>query len=405
MQQLRQSRTWLTIFAGVLIALLLLYAFWPRAVWVDIGQAKKVDMNVTIDEEARTRVHDTYKIATPVTGRLLRVELEVGDEVIANSTVAARMLPTNPALLDERTKKQGLAVLQAAQAALAVAQAEFEKAQAEKSLAAKDFNRIQQLHAQKIVTDAQLEQAERTARTTQAQLHNAAATIEMRQAELASAQAEIAIYDEFASTDRGRSLALTSPINGRVLQILQKNATTLTAGTPILEVGDTNNDLEIVCELLSTDAVQVSPGNRVIIDNWGGNTPLAGRVERIEPWGFTKYSALGVEEQRVNTIIRFTGDAASRANLGHGYRVEARIIVWEGSDVLAVPSAALFRHQDQWAIFTVINNRAKLTQVSVGHNNGEYAEIIHGLQAEQTVVLYPSPDLTDGVKVTQRKVE
>jgi HlyD family secretion protein len=183
---------------------------------------------------------------------------------------------------------------------------------------------------------------------------------------------------------------------------MQESETTVAAGQPILEIGNVSKDLEIVAELISTDAVQIAAGDRVIIDNWGGDTPLNGVVERVEPWGFTKFSALGVEEQRVNTIIRFVDPLDVRTGLGHGYRVEARIVVWESDGALTVPSSALFRHNGDWAVFAVSGGKAKLCLVEIGHNNGKLAEITDGLSEDAVVILYPGPDLSNGARVERR---
>jgi HlyD family secretion protein len=200
-------------------------------------------------------------------------------------------------------------------------------------------------------------------------------------------------------------IPLTAPVSGRILQVMQESATTLSAGTPIMEIGDIANDLEIVTELLSTDAVRVSPGDRVVIARWGGPGTLSGVVERVEPWGFTKFSALGVEEQRVKAIIGFSEPRERREKLGHGFRVETEIVIWEAEDALTVPSSALFREDGGWAVLAVEDGRARLRTVEVGHNNGELAEILGGVEAGEQIVLYPGPGLEDGASVQRRQVE
>ena len=205
--------------------------------------------------------------------------------------------------------------------------------------------------------------------------------------------------------DLAKSIPITAPISGRVLRVIQESETTVTAGTPVLEIGDISNDLEVVAELLSTDAVQVSADDRVIIRKWGGAARLNGTVERVEPWGFTKTSALGVEEQRVKTIIKFTDPPAERRSLGHGFRVETQIVIWEAKDVLTVPSSALFRHDGGWAVFAVPAGNAELRKVVIGRNNGLLAEVKDGLEADTTVILYPGPSIVDGIKVARREIE
>ncbi|QIB64095.1 efflux RND transporter periplasmic adaptor subunit [Kineobactrum salinum] len=406
----RQSRTWITLGAALLLSLLLAYAFWPRPTLVDLGQTAREAMMVTIDEEARTRVRDAYSVSAPVDGRLLRVELEAGDTVTGGDTVIARMLPRNVSPLDSRSRGEALAALDAAAASLRMAQADLDRAIAEREWADRELERIGKLFASEQASEAERDEARRAARTLTAAQKTAAAAVAMREAELANARARLI---SFADNDADRAghdgsaaaIALTAPVSGRVLQILQESETTVAAGTPILEIGDTENDLEIIVELLSTDAVQVAAGNRVLVEHWGGAGTLEGTVERVEPWGFTKFSALGVEEQRVNAVIRFRGPPARRRSLGHGYRVETRIVVWEDDSALTAPSSALFRDGERWAVFVVENNRARLTPVEAGHNNGLQAQILDGLEPGQTVVLYPGPGLEDGTRVAQRRLE
>jgi len=230
----------------------------------------------------------------------------------------------------------------------------------------------------------------------------------MRQAELSNAQAQLIGFDdqELASTvsNNGDGIPLLAPADGHILRILQQSETTLPVGTPVMEIGNIENDVEVIVELLSSDAVQVDAGNRVIIDEWGGSQVLNGVVERVDPWGFTKFSALGVEEQRVNAVIRFTDEPGSRQSLGHGFRVEARIVVWENEDTLIVPSNALFRIANGWAVFRVVDGAIAQTAVEIGQNNGVSAEVLSGLEEGEQIVLYPSSALTEGLKVAQRQI-
>lgn len=395
---------------GVVLAAALAYAFWPRPLIVDIGQIRRGPMAVTIDEEAKTRVRDAYVVSAPVAGRLLRVEVEPGDAVTGGETAIARMLPLPPSALDIRTREQARAAVAAAEAALRVARADLNKAMADKELADLDLDRARKLRQSGTVAQAALDRAEQSWRSANASLDTAAAAISMREADLANARARLISFTEHPAASNGLlqgedAIALTAPVSGRILQVMQKSEITVAAGTPILEIGDTANDLEIVVELLSTDAVQVSVGDRVIIEKWGKPYPLSGVVERVEPWGFTKFSALGVEEQRVNAIVSFTDPRERRQSLGHGYRVETRIVVWEREDTLIVPSSALFREAGEWAVLAVVGGRARLQPVEIGRSNGVDAEVLGGLEADQHVVLYPGPGIGDGARVKQRTVE
>lgn len=404
----------MTLGAGALLAGVLGYAFVPRPIVVDMGEAERAPMVVTIDEEAKTRVRDSYVVSAPIAGRLLRVEVEPGDVVEGGETTIAGMLPLNPSALDIRTREQAKASVEVAEAALRVARADHNKAMADQELADHELERARTLRKSGTVSQAALDQAQREARAAGASLDMAKAAISMREADLANARARLISFGDGAAGVTGTqagadAIPLTAPVSGRILQVMQKSATTLAAGTPILEIGDIANDLEIVAELLSTDAVRVAPGNRVIVERWGGPEPLGGVVERVEPWGFTKYSALGVEEQRVKAIIRFTDPIEQRDSLGHGFRVETRIVIWQAEDALTVPSSALFRQGAEsaggWAVFTVEAGRARLTPVAVGRNNGVQAQILSGIKPGAAIVLYPGPGLIDGVRVERRELE
>ncbi|TCL08198.1 HlyD family secretion protein [Shimia isoporae] len=410
MARKRQSRRVLTVVAAVIIGGALAAAFWPKPMLVDIGQVARGPMVVTVDEEARTQVRDPYVVSTPIAGRLLRVSLEPGDYVEEGKTIVAQMLPTNPAALDIRTREQANAAIAAAEAALRVAEADVNKALADRDLAEEDVKRARALFKQDTISRAALDRAEGTWKTVQATVDTARAAISMRVADLNNAKARLISFDDqslygVAQAAEVNPISLPSPITGRVLQVIQKSETTLGAGTPILEVGDTASDLEVVVELLSTDAVRVTVGDRVAITNWGGEGDLAGVVDRIDPWGFTKHSALGVEEQRVNAVIQFTGDPESWGTLGHGFRVETRIIVWEVEDTLIAPSSALFRQDGKWKVFVAgADGSAQLRDVRIGRNNGIEAQVLDGVDVGEAVVLYPSAGLSDGTKIAQRSM-
>lgn len=407
----KRSRSFLTIATVAVLGAALVFAFWPRPTSVDIGEVTTGPMIMTIDEEGRTRVHDAYLVSTPVTGRLLRVEVEPGDLVQRHETVVAQMLPSNPAALDVRSREQARYAVAAAEAALRLARAELNRAIADKDLADTDLERTRTLRRNGTVSEAALDRAIREARAAQASYDTAEAAIEMRQAELENARAQLMGFDDqprlgvaMVGTGQADEIPIRAPTTGRVLRVIQQSETTLPAGAPILEVGDIDSDLEVLVELLSTDAVQVAPGDRVLIEKWGGPGTLNAVVQRVDPWGFTKFSALGVEEQRVNAIIRFADSQSAQAGLGHGFRVEARIIVWEDDDALAVPSSALFRDGQTWAVFLVEDGIAKRRGVDIGHNNGIQAQVVNGLEPGDRVILYPASGLSDGMRVVQREI-
>ncbi len=411
------TRTAMTIGAAVLLAAALAYTFWPRAMPVDIGEVRRGAMTVTIDEEARTRVRDSYVVSAPISGRLLRVEVRSGDIVEGGRSVIARMLPTNVPALDVRTLEQARAAVAAAEAALQATRAELQKAIAERDYAEADLERKRQLAQRGVGSEAALDEAKRAHRSALAALDVAKATIAVREADLAKARAQMITFEaprgplpfaapsQLGAGEQAMTIPITAPISGRILRVIQESETTVAAGAAILEIGDTSNDLEIVAELLSTDAVKVDPGDPVAIRKWGGEETLSGIVERVEPWGFTKVSALGVEEQRVRAVIRFTDPPERRRTLGHGFRVEVRINIWEDMDTVVIPSSAVFRRGDSWATFLVENRRARRVPVEIGRNNGVVAQVLGGLEAGTRVVLYPSPSMSDGQRIVERHVE
>ncbi len=410
----KNSRNRIVLAVVGVIFLALVYSFWPQPMKVDIGTAEIAPMIVTIDEEAKTRVHDAYLVSAPIAGRLMRVEVEAGDVVAGGETIIANLLPTPPSSLDFRSREQAEASVDAALAAVRLARSELNAALANQDLAQKQFDRYSEL-APLAATQEQADQAAQALRTARAAVESAKSGISMREAELARARAQLISYSETPpltqlpegdiDVEMQNFVPITAPVSGQVLRVIQRSEITLQAGAPIVEIGNVSNDLEVVVEMLSTDAVQVKPGNRVIIDKWGGEAPLEGIVSRVEPWGFTKFSALGVEEQRVNAIVHFRNPRTERDRLGHGYRVEARIVVWEDNEALTIPSSALFRDGARWAVFVVDDGRARLTPVDVLRNNGLQAAIENGVSDGASVILYPGPEINDGSSVVRRRIE
>lgn len=405
-----KPRTLVIAAAIIVVGLFFLYAFWPRAAQVDLATIEQSHMMVTIDEEAKTRVRDSYVVSMPVAGRLLRVDVEAGDAVMQGETIVARIAPASPTVLDVRTEEQAGAAVAAAEAALALAKAEVKKAAVDEDFAEVEAERYRELRPHDAVSQSQLDNAERSWRAASAALEMTRANVRLREADLKSTRAMLMTFSEaeersVATNPHPReALEVRSPISGRVLRLIQESETVLPSGAPVLEIGDPQSDLEIVAELLSRDAVKTKPGDRVIIEKWGGDAPLTGEIERIEPWGFTKFSALGVEEQRVNAIIKFTCEKSDHEALGHGYRTEVKIVVWEDEEALVAPSSALFRLNGGWAVFKVVNGRATESTVEIGRNNGTQAEILSGLNDSDTVILYPGNQIVDGARVEKRRI-
>ncbi|MCB2113512.1 MAG: HlyD family efflux transporter periplasmic adaptor subunit [Parvularculaceae bacterium] len=397
------SRTGVIAAGCIVIAAFLLFTLWPRATLVDIGAATRGPMMVTIDEEAKTRVRERYVVSAPINGQLLRVGIDPGAEVVKDETIVAEMTPVLPAALDIRTKEQAQAAVEAARAGLSLARAEASRARADADFAADELARARELFKGEALAKRGLDRAEIAHRSAIAALEAAKSAVTMRAAELERAQAVLkpstaAANGAAQGRDHYDDIEIKSPVSGHVLRVFQESEAVLSAGSPILEVGDPHADLEVVAELLSSDAVKVSPADRVIIDKWGGVGNIEGIVNRIEPLGFTKVSALGVEEQRVNTIIDFAGRNDDE-RLGDGYRVEVRIVIWEDANALRVPASALFRVDGDWAVYRVEGGRARRTIIAVGRNNGVDAQVLDGLEEGDRIILFPGAGVGEGTRV------
>jgi len=393
------------VFWGVLALALaagLLYAFRPQPVPVDFAVIERGPLVVAVAEEGETRVKEVFVLSAPVTGRALRIDAHVGDTVIANETVIAQIEPIDPSFLDPRTEAQARAAVRAAEAARALAAAELDQAQAELDFAQSELDRARRLIRSETISQRALDDAERIFKTRRAAVATAVAALRMREFELEQARAQLMSPVE-TQRQRGECecVPIRAPVSGRILRVLHESEGVVQAGTALVEIGNPK-DLEIVVDLLSTDAVKVLAGQRVVIEEWGGDAPLAGRVRRVEPFGFTKVSALGIEEQRVNVIVDFTDPPERWQRLGHGYRVDARIVLWEGKDILKVPVPALFRDGDRWAVFVEEDEKAQRRLVEIGGRNGLEAEIVSGLAAGQRVVLHPGDRIVDGVGLIAR---
>lgn len=388
--------------SGAVVALAAVLVWWvfrPAPVRVEVGRVERGRLVVTVDEEGETRVRDRFVVAAPIAGRLARLTLEPGDAV-HQGAVVARM---HPVPLDPRTRAESVARLEAAEAALRETNAQVENARAAFEQAQRSANRARQLGRTGTIGKEEQERVEldetlrgKELEATQFAERAAAYNLEAAKAAVMApggdgGQAMVAACE---SGEPG-CIELRSPVDGRVLRVPEKSERVVAPGEPLLEIGDASH-LEIVVDLLSTDAVKVQPGAPMLIEEWGGPAALSARVRRVEPSGFTKVSALGVEEQRVNVIGDFTGGNDA---LGDGYRVEARIVVAEVEDALLVPSSALFRRQDAWHVFAVIQGRARLRAVEIGRGTAQQTEVLGGLAVGDEVILHPSDQVADDVRV------
>ncbi|MDO9586997.1 MAG: HlyD family efflux transporter periplasmic adaptor subunit [Brevundimonas sp.] len=384
--------------AALLLAVLLLFVFRPRPVLVDLGEITRGALTVAVRDEARTRVRDIYVVSAPVSGRLLRVGNRAGERVEAGAVIAV-IQPGPPVFVDERSRQEIQAGVRAAEAALALARAELERTEAQLAHARIEAERSETLFAANVVSQSALDRARLNVRTAAAVVGNARAGVGVRQADLEAVR--VRLIEPAAAGASGRTVTIRAPVAGRVLRVLQESESVVVQGAPVMEIGDPG-DLEVVAELLSSDAARISAGAPAVIDAWGDGPALQGRVRQVEPYGFLKISALGVEEQRVNVIIDLIDPPAAWAAVGHGYRVEAAVTVWRADAVVRAPVAALFRHQGQWAVFKVEGGRARLQRIGIGQNNGVLAEVRLGLTPADRVLLHPGESVSDGVRIRVR---
>ena len=393
------------VFLLAVVAMVVV-AWMPKPVPVETAAVTRGELVVTVDEDGRTRVKDRYVISAPLAGNLARIELHPGDEV-EEGGVLARIVPLEAPLTDVRTREQAEARVAAAKAGSKQARAQIERAKAALRLAEHNRERVAPLVSQGVEPQASLDTAELDERSRQAELTSAEFAARVADYELKIAESALARMSKAeqakgspAVETEGDQLELHSPTAGRVLEVIQESEGVVQAGAPLLELGNPAA-LEIVIDVLTRDAVQIARGAPATIERWGGE-PLHAKVRLVEPSAFTRLSSLGVEEQRVNAILDLDEPYEVWSALGDGYRVEARITIWRGEDVIKVPASALFRHDQGWAVFVVEGELARLAAVEIGQRNGLEAEVVSGLEVGAQVVLHPSDRVADGVEVSWR---
>jgi HlyD family secretion protein len=383
---------------------------WPQPALVDIARVATGPIDVTVDDDGKTHVRHVYTVSAPVAGKVLRIShpmgergpsLHVGDEVIANETVIALMQPVLPAFIDARSRDQLEAEVKAADAAIEQQEAEVKRLEAALEFYRGEFQRAQTLSRTQSISIQAFDKSRLEVATNEAALASARAQIDVRRAMRASAVARL--IDPARITTAAEltcCIRLLAPASGRVLRIIQDSETVVLPGAPLVDLGNPL-DLEIVADLLSTDAVQIKVGAPVRIDGWGGPA-IRGKVVRVDPAGFLKVSALGIEEQRVRVTIDFADSPEAWSQLGHDYRVIVHVTTWSAAEAVTVPVSALFRRGDDWAVFAVQDGRAQTTTVQIGHRNNRAAEVLSGLASGTAVVLHPSDRIRDGARVIQR---
>ena len=395
------------IGALIVVAVLVagtVYALWPRPVSVDVAIIDRGGIEVTVDEEGIARIRDVFVVSAPIPGRLDRLPVHLGDRVYVNATEVASIRPTAPAFLDVRTRREFEAAAAAARAAVDLAKARLDGAVASLRMAEADLERADRLAKGGTISLRAFEQATTTVDTARALVSQSRAELQLRQSELESANARLIEPDESINPlTTSCCLAVRAPVNGIVLRLVSESEQVVAAGTPLVEIGNPR-EMEVVVHLLSADAVSIPPGTPATIDGWGGQV-LSAKVRRIDPAAYTKVSALGIEEQRVDATLDLVDPYEDRKELGHGFRVMAHIAIWQADDVIRVPLGALFRRGSEWTVYRMVDGRAVATAVDIDHRNDQFAEVLSGLAAGDAVVLHPSDLVTEGVSLTAREDE
>jgi HlyD family secretion protein len=395
------NRRFITWTSALVLVLLLVWGFMPKPLGVDVREITSEILSVTVTEEGKSRVIDRYVVSAPIAGYARRIELEVGDSV-SSGQVLAHLDPMRSGTLDPRSKAEAEAAVRGAEAAMNAATEAVEASRAEAELAQNEYERIRLVANQGLLSQGALDAARAQWRSSQARLRSAQFNVEVAHGGLEAARAALEYSAAVPDGSGGHvSVTVTAPVDGRVLKVIHESEGAVAQGQQLLEIGDPRA-LEVEVELLSADAVRVHEGMPVRLLRWGGEQALEGVVKRVEPTGFTKISALGVEEQRVLVICDISSDFEQWRNLGDGYRIEAEFILWEEDDTLQVPASALFRSGENWAVFKLAGGRAQVTPIEIGARSGLAAQVLNGLSAGDVVVIYPSDDIADGVRVEAR---
>lgn len=388
-------RRLIILLATVSVLGLIIWAFMPRPVVVEVAAVAPQTIEVSVEEEGEARIREVYTLSATIAGKLSRISLHAGDPVVAQETVVASIGPAAPAFLDSRSRAVAEATMAAAKSAVDLARAQVVQAEATLEFMTSEANRASALFEKLAISERALSNAVLEQKTAQATLDSARANLAVRERQKDSAEA--ALLNGDANGAEACCLSLIAPVSGRVLRVLTEDEQVVQVGTPILEIGNPGN-LEVVVDLLSRDSVRVQPGAKAEITGWGG-PPIAAQVERVEPVATPKISALGIDERRVEIFLTPTGDPNEWQLLGHGFRVIARIALWREEGVLAIPVGALFRDGSNWATYVVRDGRAQLETITLGERNESYAQVLAGLEAGDQVILHPSDLISERIRV------
>jgi HlyD family secretion protein len=397
---MRLWRKLLIVAVAVLIVLAVVWGYLPKPVPVEVDQVSRGLLRETVEEEGKTRVTDRFVLSAPVPGFARRIVLDVG-EPVEKGQALAQIEPQRSVVLDPRSRAAARAHLAAADAALSRAGRELDAARANHDLALTQLERARRLLAMDSISQEAFDQAETEARLREAMLRSAEFAVEVARHEKEAARTALRYSAAEGNATTDGTVVIRSPAAASVLKVFHESEGAVLAGEPLLEVGDPRS-LEVEVDVLSADAVRMGPGTPVVLERWGGDEPLQGRVRLVEPVGFTKVSALGIEEQRVLVIVDITSPREQWERLGDGYRVEATFVTWEGPDVLQAPASALFREGDGWAVFVVESGRAVKRTVGIGHRGGLAVEVLSGLAEDELVITHPDDSIATGTRVEQR---
>ncbi|MEL7499877.1 MAG: efflux RND transporter periplasmic adaptor subunit [Planctomycetota bacterium] len=401
MKKILPKIPWFVISAGLIV--LLVYGFWPQPVEVDLVEVQQGSIDVTVNDDGETRIREKYIVSAPVAGKMLRIQLHSGDWVEQNVTELLRIEPSDPSLLDARTRAEYEARVRTGQATLEQSKSHVRRTKEALELADHDYARAKRLIVSRAIARSEFDSFEHRQRIADADVKSAEFAVKVAQFELETAQAALAQFDTSENSGATEPVRLVSPIDGKVLNVFHEDASVVVPGTSLMELGDPM-DLEIEIDVLSTDAVKIQLGDKVFIEHWGGPNPLQAIVRLVEPSAFLKVSALGVEEKRVNVIADFVDPPCDRETLGDGFRIEARIVIESTSeDAVKVASGALFRVGDAWFVYRVVAGVAEQCAVDPGQSNGFETEIKSGLSAGDIVILHPTDKIDSGVAVKENE--
>ncbi|NNE54113.1 MAG: HlyD family efflux transporter periplasmic adaptor subunit [Sulfitobacter sp.] len=393
----------LLAFGLALLAGLAFVSFRADPVPVDLAEVTRGPLEITVNADGRTQIRDLYEVAAPIAGMALRSPVEVGDQVVANETVVAVVRPASSGLLDARTRRQAEAALQEALAAHHVAEADLLQANERLLFARSQFDRTQALVARGVASVTRLEDDTQRLSVAQAAAEAAQARIDMAKGTIERARASLLEPGTPEETPDSCCIELKSPADGLILEVAAMSERPVAIGTPLVSVGDPHN-IELVADILSTDAVRLSSGALAHVERWGGLETLEARLDRIDPKARTKVSALGIEEQRVDAYFTLVNPLEERPTLGDGFAVFLRIVEWRGEDVLQVPLSALFRSDGGWAVFVARDGVAELRPVTPGRRNGQMSAIKEGLTEGERVIMHPSDEIGPGVGLVERSL-